>query len=60
MKDKHQELEKDSGSLLNPYLSMALALFFPGAGHFALGRKARALVFALIVLRSEERREERV
>ncbi|HVE72446.1 MAG TPA: DUF6677 family protein [Thermoanaerobaculia bacterium] len=31
-------------------VSMALALVFPGAGHFYLGRRARAIAFCAIVV----------
>lgn len=50
MKEKNQEAVKEFGSFQNPYLSMVVALIFPGAGHFLLGRKARAVAFTLIVL----------
>lgn len=35
---------------LNPYLVLALAIAFPGAGHVAIGRAQRGLVFAFFTL----------
>ena len=34
----------------NPYLATALAWIAPGAGHLYLGRRLRALAFAILVL----------
>jgi TM2 domain-containing membrane protein YozV len=33
----------------NPYLAMLLAWLVPGAGHFYLGRRGRAVVFLVLV-----------
>lgn len=35
---------------LNPYLVLALAFVLPGAGHVAIGRAQRGLVFAFFTL----------
>jgi hypothetical protein len=35
---------------LNPYLVLALAIVLPGAGHVAIGRAQRGLVFAFFTL----------
>ncbi|MDX8482345.1 hypothetical protein RFN28_28375 [Mesorhizobium sp. VK24D] len=35
---------------INPYLVLALAILFPGAGHFAVGEAKRGLAFAFFVL----------
>lgn len=34
----------------NPFLAVAFAWLIPGAGHFYLGRKGRAVLFAVLVL----------
>ena len=34
----------------NPYLVLALAVLLPGAGHVAIGRAPRGLVFAFFTL----------
>lgn len=47
MSDKPPEA---SGPIANPYISAVLAWLLPGAGHFYLGRRGRALVFFLIIV----------
>lgn len=52
MKEMPADSEVGSEAIANPYLSVISALVFPGLGHFLLGRRVRALAFALIVLTS--------
>jgi len=47
-----QEPVVDSGANLRLSLGLALGWVLPGAGHFFLGRRARGLLFATIVLAS--------
>ena len=35
---------------LSPYLVLALAILFPGAGHVAVGHPVRGLIFVLAVV----------
>lgn len=37
-------------NLKNPYIAAALALLFPGAGHFYQGRTAKGLIFCLCIM----------
>ena len=51
-KDQRHESEPAPGTRGRAGVAAALALAVPGAGHFYLGRRARALVFAAVVLTS--------
>lgn len=52
MTETPQEPDADSGASLRLYIGVAIALVIPGAGHFFLGRRARALLFAAILFAS--------
>lgn len=42
--------ETEATPIANPFLASLLALVFPGLGHLYLGRKIRALLFAVLIL----------
>lgn len=42
--------ETEATRIANPFLASLLALVFPGLGHLYLGRKFRALLFAVLIL----------
>lgn len=49
---KRTKAEKPAelGPVANPFVTAGLALLIPGAGHFFLNRRGRAMVYFLIVL----------
>ena len=48
--EKNEERRDDPTPIANPFLASVLALVFPGLGHLYLGRKGRALLFAILIL----------
>ena len=43
-----QERSEAGTETVNPYLAVFVAWLVPGAGHFLLGRRSRALIFAVL------------